>query len=314
MFPKNFNRWWIVPSLAVATLMLSAQASRAASVRWLDDVVRQVVRNAERGSKTEARSVARLFAHQGDESLEALARRSDDLARAGGKLDEPAETVLRTRFNRLVQPDPEMSRTFARLSPAEKRLVVEMSETAQSLARRYPGQADTMIRKLGVEGMSAVRAYGDDVAEVIVQEGPQSINVLRKTGRPGWNFFTTRVLPHKKKLIAAGVFGLYLANPDRFVDTAGRATQYAVEQFAKAGIQLAGAVGSGARAGVESAVGGLLSSWGLDSGPMRWVVMAVAILAALLSLLVLLGLPIRWALRPVTGPVRWLWKHRPHTA
>ncbi len=308
------NRYGIVLGLVVLSLMMNAPTARAGSVSWLDDVVRQVVRDAERGSKVEARSVGRLFAHQADDSLEALARRSDDLARTTRKLDEPAEAVLRTRFNRLVQPDPEMARTFARLSPAEKRLVVEMSETAQSLARRYPGQADTMIRKLGVEGMSAVRAYGDDVAEVIVQEGPQSVNVLRKTGRPGWAFFTNKVLPHKKKLIAAGVFGLYLANPDKFVDTAGRATQYAVEQFAKAGIQLAGAVGSGARAGVESAVGGLLAEWGLDSGPMRWLVMSAAVLSAVLALLVLLGLPIRWALRPVTGPVRWLWKRRPHTA
>ncbi len=310
----NLTRWWIVPGLVLLGLVATSSPARAGSVSWLDDVVRQVVRDAERGSKVEARSVGRLFAHQADESLESLARRSDDLARAGGKLDEPAEAVLRTRFNRLVQPDPEMARTFARLTPVEKRLVVEMSETAQRLARRYPGQADTMIRKLGVEGMSAVRAYGDDVAEVIIHEGPQSISVLRKTGRPGWSFFTNSVLPHKKKLIAAGVFALYLANPDKFVDTAGRATQYAVEQFANAGIQLAGAVGSGARAGVESAVGGLLAAWGVDSGPLRWLVMALAIFSAMLALLVLLGLPIRWALRPVTWPVRMLWKRKPHTA
>lgn len=310
----NLNRWWTVPGLVALGFLANGEPSRAGSVGWLDDVVRQVVRDAERGSKAEVRSVGRIFAHQTDESLEAVARRSDDLARASGKLGETSEAILRSRFNRLVRHDPEMARTFARLSPAEKRLVVEMGETAQSLARRYPGQADRMVRKLGVEGMSAVRAYGDDVAEVIVQEGPQSVNVLRKTGRAGWGFFTGTVLPHKKKLVAAGVFALYLANPEKFVDTTGRATRYAAEQFARAGIELAGAVGSSARAGVESAVGGLLADWGLDSGPMRWAVMTGAIVTAGLALLVLLGLPVRWALRPFIWPVRWLWKRRPRTA
>jgi hypothetical protein len=121
-----------------------------------------------------------------------------------------------------------------------------MGETAQRLARRYPGQAETMIRRLGVEGMTAVRVYGDDVAEVVAKEGPESINVLRKAGRGGWTFFTETVLPHKKKLAAAGVLALFLANPDRFVDSAGRITEYAVDQFARAGIRLAGAVGGGA--------------------------------------------------------------------
>jgi hypothetical protein len=310
----NSNRWWTVPGLVVLGLVVNTRTSWGGSVGWLDDVVRQVVRGAERGSKVEARAAGRLFAHPGDESLEALARRSDELARATGRLEEPAEAVLRSRFNRLVSPDPEMARTFAGLSFSEKRLVVEMGETAEALARRYPGRADEMVRKLGVEGMSAVRAYGDDVAEVVIEEGPQSVNVLRKTGRSGWSFFTGTVLPHKKKLIAAGVFGLYLANPEKFVDTTGRATRYAVEQFARAGIALAGAVGSASKAGVESAVGGLLADWGLDSGPMRWLAMTGAAVCAGLALLVLLGLPIRWALRPLTWPVRWIWKRGPRTA
>ncbi len=97
-----------------------------------------------------------------------------------------------------------------------------MGETAQTLARRYPGEAEPMIRKLGVEGMTAVRVYGADVAQVIAREGPETIGVLRKTGRGGWGFFTDTVLPHKKKLAAAGVLALFLANPEQFVDTAGK--------------------------------------------------------------------------------------------
>jgi hypothetical protein len=253
--------------------------------------------------------MGRLFAHEADESLEAIAKRSDDLARAARRVDQPAEAALRTRFTKLVGSEPEMARTFSALAPAEKRLVVEMGETAQRLARRYPGQAETMIRRLGTEGMSAVRVYGDDVAEVIVKEGPESIGILRKTGRGGWAFFTENVLAHKKKLAAAGVLALFMANPEKFVDTAGRATKYAADQFAKAGIQLVGAVGRGAADGLESAVGRQLAEYGLNSAVLRKGGMLVAATAVILSAMVLLGLPIRWFLRPFTWPLRMVFGH-----
>ena len=82
-----------------------------------------------------------------------------------------------------------------------------MGETAQRLAKRYPGQAEPMIRQLGTEGLSAVRVFGDDVAETLAKEGTSSLSVLRKTGRTGWDFFTTKVLPNKGKLAAAGCLG-----------------------------------------------------------------------------------------------------------
>ena len=53
------------------------------------------------------------------------------------------------------------------LGELEKRLVVELGETAQVLARRYPREAETMVRRLGPEGLSAVRVFGDDVAELV---------------------------------------------------------------------------------------------------------------------------------------------------
>lgn len=307
--PALSDRRWIV--LGLLAFLLPTASARAGQVGWLDEVVQQVVREAEVGGRSAARlegqaarATGRLFAREAEESLEALARRSDDLARMSRRLEEPAEAALRARFERLVRPDASMARAFAELAPAERRLVVEMGETARLLARRYPGQAESMIRRLGVEGMSAARAFGDDVAEVIVKEGPESIGVLRKSGRGGWKFFTETVLPHKKKLIAAGVFGLFLANPEKFVDTAGRATQYAVEQFARAGVSLAGAVGGGAARGLSSAVGTMLAPLGLDSGPMRWAVMVLAGLVAVLAFLALVGLPIRWVFRPFTWPFR----------
>ncbi|HEV3121819.1 MAG TPA: hypothetical protein VGY53_07950, partial [Isosphaeraceae bacterium] len=254
-------------------------------------------RAAVRGAEgTSARAAGRLFTREADEGLEVVARRYEDLARLGRTVDEPGEALLEAQFRKLVRSEPEMARTFKALPRAEKRLVVAMGETAQRLARRYPGNAETMIRKLGTEGMGAVRVYGDDVAEVIVKEGPESISVLRKTGRAGWNFFTGTVLPNKKKLIAAGVLAAFLANPDQFIDSAGRVTEYATRQFARAGIQLAGAMSSGA----SKALADALNSQGIPIGAARYLGMGLALGVAALALLVLVGVPLKWLFRPVS--------------
>ncbi len=211
---------------------------------------------------------------------------------------------MQTRFNRLVRSEPELARGFSNLAPAEKKVVVEMGEAAHDLARRFPapGQAEAMVRSLGTEGLAAVRVYGDDVAEVVAKEGPETLGVLRKTGRTGWSFFTDTVLPHKKKLAAAGVLALFLANPDKFVDTAGRATQYAVDQFARAGISLATAIGAGAARGLESSIGATLEAYGINHAALRYLGMGLAGLAVFASAMVLLGMPVRWMLRPITLP------------
>ncbi|GAC1472734.1 MAG: hypothetical protein NVSMB9_20340 [Isosphaeraceae bacterium] len=301
----------------LALLRVSAPTTaHAGKLSWLDDVVREVVREAEAGGKvvvrggdgarTALRGGGRLFAHEADEGLEVLVRRSDDLARAGYKVESVSEALLQRRFSRLLPHDPDSVRAFSALAPAEKRLVVEMSETAQRLARRYPGQAEGMIRSLGTEGLSAVRVFGDDVAEVVVKEGAGSLGVLRKTGRGGWAFFTGTVLPHKKKLMAAGVLAAFLADPDRFVDYAGRATEYAVREFARAGVQIASAVGGGAARGLEATVSGLLGRYGLDFAVARYLGMGLAALVVVLASLVVLGLPLRWVFRPLAWPLRWV--------
>lgn len=302
---------WLGGRLALCTTALVlavATSAQAGKLAWLDDVVQEVVQEARAGAKTAARgadgqtarAAGRLFVHEADESLEALAKRSDDLARAGRKLEEPTEALLEARFSRLVRPEPEMTRSFKSLRPAEKRLVVEMGETAQVLAKRYPREAETMIRRLGTEGLSAVRVYGDDVAEVIVKEGPESVGILRKTGKAGWGFFTNTVLPNKKKLIAAGVFAAFLANPDKFVDYAGRATEYAVREFARAGIQVVGAVSGGAARGLEGAISQTLAAYGINSQLARYVGMGLAGLVAVLAAFVILGVPVSWVFRPFT--------------
>ena len=300
-------------ALALSLALVAPLTSMAGKVSWLDEVVQEVLIEARAGGKSAigegasaSRTAGRLFAREADEGLEVLARRTDALARSARKLESPSEALLQARFNRLIRPQPETARVFAALEPAEKRVVVEMGEAAQQLARRYPGQAESMVRKLGTEGLSAVRVYGDDVAEVVVKEGPESLGVLRKTGRGGWNFFTNQVLPNKKKLIAAGVLAAFLADPDKFVDTAGRATQYAVEMFAKAGIDLVGAVSAGAARGLESSIGTALAAYGLNSAALRYLGMGLAGLLVVGSALVVLGVPVRWMLRPVTWPYRMI--------
>jgi hypothetical protein len=281
----------------------------AGKLSWLDDVVQEVIIEAKAGGKglvrggdgarAEIRGAGRLFlTHNADETLERLVRNSDELARAGRRIEQPTEALLQARFSRLLKQDQQTLRAFGALEPAEKRLVVELGETAQTLARRYPQQAETMVRQLGPEGLTAVRVFGDDVAEALAKEGSQSLGVLRKTGRGGWSFFTNQVLPHKKKLAAAGILAAFLANPEKFVDYTGRATEFAVREFAKAGIQLASAVGGGAARGLETSIGQTLAGYGLDFPAFRYAGIGLAGLVVVLSVLVIFGLPIRLIFRP----------------
>jgi hypothetical protein len=319
--PRHRTGWAavILPAHLIATVMLVLVlpgAANAGKLSWLDDLVQDVILEAKAGGKglvrggdgarTEIRGVGRLFVtHEADETLEQLVRRSDELARAGRRVEQPAEALLQARFSRLLQQDTQTLRVFEALKPAEKRLVVELGETAQILARRYPHEAETMVRRLGPEGLTAVRVFGDDVAEVLVKEGPESLGILRKTGRGGWSFFTNQVLPHKKKLAAAGILAAFMVNPEKFVDYAGQATEFAVREFARAGVQLASAVGGGAARGLETTIGNTLAAYGLDFPAFRYLGMGLAGLTVVLSFLVVVGLPIRWMFRPFAWMLRW---------
>lgn len=297
-------------ALLLALAAAPAQALAGGKVSWLDEIVQDVIRQA-RGADTaataSARGTTKLFAKQADEPLEAVAKQYDSLAGVARRADEPTDALLNSRFQRLVKGQPDSARVFSELAPAERRLVVEMGETAKSLTARYGDQTEEIVRKLGTEGLSAVRVYGDDVAEVIAKEGAESVNVLRKTGRNGWAFFTGTVLPNKGKLAAAGVLGLFLANPEKFVDTAGHVTEYAVREFAKAGIALTGAIAGGAARGIGEATAQAL---GWDNGFVRAAGMAAAGLVVLLALMVLVGFPIRALFRPFG----WIFRGRPKVA
>jgi hypothetical protein len=328
--PTHWAGWWaiVMPARLVVTVMfvlVLPGVANAGKLSWLDDLVQEVILEAKAGGKglvrggdgarTEIRRIGRLFVtHEADETLEQLVRRSDELARAGRRIEEPTEALLQARFSRLLTQDTQTFRVFEALRPAEKRLVVELGETAQILARRYPREAETMVRRLGPEGLTAVRVFGDDVAEVLVKEGPESIGVLRKAGRGGWSFFTSQVLPHKKKLAAAGVLAAFMTNPEKFVDYAGQATEFAVREFARAGVQLASAVGGGAVRGLETTIGHTLAGYGLDFPAFRYFGMGLAGLAVVLSFLVVVGLPIRWIFRPFGWVLRFLGWYRSQPA
>ena len=66
----------------------------------------------------------------------------------------------------------------------------------------------------------------------------------------------------------------FLADPDKFVDYAGQATEFAVREFARAGITLASAVGGGVARGLESSLGEALAAHGLDTPVFRYLGMA----------------------------------------
>lgn len=314
-----------VPAIALAACALLAAQGRAhaGKLSWLDDLIERVVLEAKAEAKASARgaekalarsaekplvrSGAKYFARSADDGIETAAREFDGFLKRGGRTEHSAaEALLDARFSKLASREPRLTSAFRTLSVSEKRVVVEMSETAQAIARRFPDEAETIIRKLGPEGMAAARIYGPDVARTIAQEGPETVGILRKTGAGGWEFFTKNVLPHKKKLIAAGVFAAFLANPERFTDTAGKATQYAAEQFARAGIKLAGAFGGGVADGVAGSLLESLANRGLGPRTARAAGIAVAGAIAIVALFALLGVPLRYLLSPLTWTMRRL--------
>ena len=68
-------------------------------------------------------------------------RRSEELAKAGRRFEQPSEALLKARFSRVAQAGSAASARLSQsLAPAEKRLVVELGESAQILAETLPGR------------------------------------------------------------------------------------------------------------------------------------------------------------------------------
>ena len=167
---RTGDRRKTVRGLLIGTLAALASAwggpvSAAVKLSWVDDVVQEVIAEAKVGGRSVVREATgeptraavnrggRLFLrHEADEGVEGLIRGSDELARSARRVEQPSEALLQARFSRVLRHDPEVMRTFSSLAPAEKRVVVELSEAAQSLAKRYPARAETMVKELGPEG------------------------------------------------------------------------------------------------------------------------------------------------------------------
>src|SRR5262249_51242601 len=124
------NRWLPAVALVLGVGLAAPAGASAGQLAWLDEVVQQVVREAGAGgrpavragvaSATTARAPGRLFVHGAAQGLELVARRSEELAGAGGRVQRPAEALVQERFARLMRHDPEALRTFKTLEPAEK--------------------------------------------------------------------------------------------------------------------------------------------------------------------------------------------------
>jgi hypothetical protein len=289
--------------------MLPAVPARADKLGALEGLVKAVVEESQAEMRVVARTAAQdaRLLRGGEEVFESAARRHEMLVRAAGRMAELDESAVAKRLAQVsARADSETARTLANMSVAERHFVVEAAETAGDLCRKYPADAGEMIRKLGPEGLSYTRVYGDDVAEVVLKEGPESLGVLRKGGRGAWTFFKETVLPNKKKLAAAGVLAAFLANPDKFVDMAGRATDYAVSEFARAGVELASEVPGALVAGLDSGASSVLNRLGMNYAPVRWTTVGLLLLIAAGAAMRLVGWPLRTLAWPVTFAVRRL--------
>jgi hypothetical protein len=287
---------WFSLALAAAVCLVAGQPALAGGkMSVLEGLVRTAIEEGrgELKAGTKLAEDARLL-RGGEELFENAARQHEALLRSVGRIAELDEPTLAKRLTQLTaRADSETVQTLAQMSMAERRFVVEAAETAGTLSRKFPNEASEMVRRLGPEGLSYTRVYGAEVAEVVLKEGPESIGVIRKGGRGAWAFFTDSVLPHKKKLAAAGVLAAFLASPDKFVDVTGRVTDYAVREFARAGVELASSLPSAVTGGIQVGVDRVLDRWGMNYAPLRWSAVAFLLVLAATATMRLVGWPVR---------------------
>ena len=256
--------------------------SLAGKVAWLDEVVQEVLdRGPSRGQvgprrRGDGRDEGRRPA------VRPRGRRGARNPRPNGRTtwpasahraESPSDAILQSRFNRLLSPEardgPDLLR--AQVGREEGRRRDGRGRAVNSPAS-YPNQAEAMVRKLGTEGLAAVRVYGDDVAEVVVKDGPDVLGVLRKTGRGGLDRSSRNtVLPNKKQARRRRRPRRLPGRPRQVRRHRRQGHRVRRPEFAKAGVQIASAVTPGPLAGWRSRSATALAAYGLDFAVLRYL-------------------------------------------
>ena len=252
----------IMTCVLLITAGSPAQA-RVPALKLLEKLIKKNVR-------AEAGDVGRIFSQQADDAAKLLARKSPQHA---------DEAKIFSRFRRLPGVDDSFNAEFRALPLAEQRFIVELGEGAQSVLRRYPQKGLNLLRHLDSDGLAQARTYGnfvvdgtawlhsDEVFRALratklapdqavaitktlgLKAAPHTLqpehlaplwkSVVRKTGNGAGRFWTTYVLPHKKKWLVGGLLVTYLAMPEKFHDGVGNLTQYAVKALSGLGVSAA---------------------------------------------------------------------------
>ena len=314
-----------MPSLAfvvisLVTALAPLQSAQAGKLSWLDEIVQEVVLEAKAGGRVAAGAEA-TATRSGGAAVRPRGRRGagdrGPAVRRPGPGRPAGRPALRGPAPHAVRPAPaarprgraHLLRTRPGREAAGRRDGRDRPAARPPLPR--PGRDDDppprhrgplrrpRLRRRRGRGPRQGRAREPGRPP---QDRPGRLDVLHRR----------RSCPTRRSWLAAGVLAAFLANPDKFVDYAGQATEFAVREFAKAGVQLAGAVGGGAARGFEASIGQALATYGLDVAVLRQLGMAAwPAWSSSWPSMVILGLPIALAVpppdlavppRPVDGP------------
>jgi hypothetical protein len=199
---------------------------------------------------------------------------------------------LLRQFERLEGVNGELRDAFKKLSGSERAALVELVSAGQRVARGHnPVDAVALIRKLDGDGLIQGRTYGDFVYLGVDKMGPEYKSVVAKMGEGAGVFFNKVINPHWEKWTAAGLAVAYLAAPEKFHDSLGQLTEYAVQKLTEAGIRTG-----------ESVTGGLAKALiaRVEANPVfSLLTLALLVFALLVQVPLFRGFVMRRLLKPL---------------
>ena len=300
---------------------------QAGKLSWLDDLVQDVIVEAKAGGKglvrggdgarTEIPRAGRLFlTHDADEGLEHLVRR---VRRAGprrpsgraagrGPAPGPVFSTAQARPADLAAPSRRSSRPRSGWSSSWAR-------PPSILARRYPARSrdhgpPARPRRLDRRpGLRRRRGRGPGQGRA---REPRA-SCARRAAAVGRSS-PSRSCPTRRSWPPRACWPPSWPTPRSSSTTPARPPSSPSSEFAKAGIQLASAVAGGAARGLEARSASTLAAYGLDFPVLRYLGMGLAGLVVVLSLMVIVGLPIRWMFRPFGWGLPAIDRRTPHRA